>query len=115
MRLLFFCDEFPNQVAKKLFLLGLKSLFDALASLGGKFLRRLMVFALVGGIPQKLQLLAVANRCLTVDERIVRRLTEISSALADKQGHADEHVAAYCARLNKLVSAMLSESRAGRA
>jgi hypothetical protein len=58
---------------------------------------------------------AMVCRCLTVDERIVRRLTEISSALADKQGHADEHVAAYCARLNKLVSAMLSESRAGRA
>ena len=55
---------------------------------------------------------AMVCRCLIVDERIVRRLTEISSALADKQGHADEHVAAYCARLNKLVSAMLVESRA---
>jgi hypothetical protein len=56
---------------------------------------------------------AMVCRCLIVDERIVRRLTEISSALADKQGHADEHVAAYCARLNRLVSAMLSEPRAG--
>ena len=55
---------------------------------------------------------AMVCRCLIVDERIVRRLTEISSALSDKQGHADEHVAAYCARLNKLVSAMLVESRA---
>jgi hypothetical protein len=33
--------------------------------------------------------------------------------LTDKQGHADEHVAAYCARLNRLVSAMLVESKAG--
>jgi hypothetical protein len=56
---------------------------------------------------------ALVCRCLTVDERIVRRLTEISSALADKQAHADEQLAAYCARLNKLVGAILSESRAG--
>jgi hypothetical protein len=58
---------------------------------------------------------AIVCRCLTVDERMIRRLTEISNALTNKQEHADEHVAAYCARLNKLVSAMLSESRAGRA
>jgi hypothetical protein len=57
---------------------------------------------------------AMVCRCLIVDERIERRLSEISSALADKQRHADGHVAAYCARLNKLVTAMLSESRAGR-
>lgn len=58
---------------------------------------------------------ALVCNCLTVDERIVRRLTEISSALADKQSQAEEPVAAYCARLNKLVSAVLTESRAGRA
>jgi hypothetical protein len=58
---------------------------------------------------------AMVCRCLIVDERIVRRLTDISSALADKQAHADEQVAAYCARLNKLVRAMLTESRVGRA
>jgi hypothetical protein len=58
---------------------------------------------------------AMVCRCLVVDERIVRRLTEISSALADKQAHADVHVAAYCARLSKLVSAMLTESDVGRA
>jgi hypothetical protein len=52
---------------------------------------------------------------MTVDERIERRLTEISSALADKQAEADEPVAAYCARLNRLVSAVLTESRASRA
>jgi len=58
---------------------------------------------------------AMVCRCLTVDERILRRLMEISSALSDKEGDSDEHVAAYCARLNRLVSAALSESRAGRA
>lgn len=54
---------------------------------------------------------ALVCRCLTVDERIVRRLTEVSSALVEKQGHAEEPVAAYCARLNKLIGAILTESR----
>jgi hypothetical protein len=58
---------------------------------------------------------ALVCRSLTVDDRIVRRLTEISSALVDKQEHTDAQVAAYCARLNKLVSAILTESRVGRA
>lgn len=58
---------------------------------------------------------ALLTRTLTVDSRIERRLTEISSALAGKQAVADERVAAYCARLNRLVSAVLTESRAGRA
>ena len=58
---------------------------------------------------------ALLCRSLTVDERIVRRLTDISTALADKQAQADEPVAAYCARLNLLVSALLTESQAGRA
>ena len=52
---------------------------------------------------------------MTVDERIERRLYEISDALASKQRQADEPVAAYCARLNRLVGALLTESRAGRA
>jgi hypothetical protein len=52
---------------------------------------------------------------MTVDERIERRLTEISTALTDKQAQAAEPVATYCARLNRLVSAVLTESRAGRA
>jgi hypothetical protein len=52
---------------------------------------------------------------MSVDERIERRLTEISSALVDKQAEAAEPVATYCARLNRLVNAMLSETRAGRA
>ena len=58
---------------------------------------------------------ALLCQSLTVDERIERRLTEISSALVDKQAEAQEPVAAYCARLNRLVSAVLTESRSGRA
>lgn len=58
---------------------------------------------------------ALICRSMTVDERIERRLTEISSALTGKQAEADGPVASYCARLNKLVSAVLTESRAGRA
>jgi hypothetical protein len=50
-------------------------------------------------------------RCMTVDERIERRLHEVSLALTDKQAHSDEAVAAYCARLNELVIAVLAESR----
>ena len=52
---------------------------------------------------------------MTVDERIEHRLAEIREALASKQAHAEEPVAAYCARLNRLVGAMLTESRSGRA
>jgi hypothetical protein len=58
---------------------------------------------------------AVICRAMTVDERIERRLTEISSALVGKQAEAEGPVASYCARLNKLVSAVLTESRTGRA
>jgi hypothetical protein len=58
---------------------------------------------------------ALICRSMTVDERIERRLAEIREALASKQAQADEPVAAYCARLNRLVGAMLTESRSGRA
>jgi hypothetical protein len=50
-------------------------------------------------------------RGMAVDERIERRLIQISRALADKQAHSDEPIAAYCARLNELVTAVLEESR----
>jgi hypothetical protein len=50
---------------------------------------------------------------MTVDERIERRLAEIREALVTKQAQADQPVAAYYARLNKLVGAMLTESRTG--
>ncbi len=59
---------------------------------------------------------AFLARSITVDGRIERRLAEISSALADKKAAAEEPpVAQYCDRLNQLVSAVLVESKAGRA
>lgn len=58
---------------------------------------------------------ALLTRTITVDGRIERRLEEISSDLATKQNAADAPVAAYCRRLNRLVSAVLTESRTGRA
>jgi hypothetical protein len=59
---------------------------------------------------------ALLSRSITVDGRIERRLAEISHALSDKQeAAADTPVAQYCERLNKLVSAVLVESKSGRA
>jgi hypothetical protein len=58
---------------------------------------------------------ALLTRTITVDGRIERRLNEISTALCDKQAGSEEPVAQYCERLNKLVSAVLVESRGGRA
>jgi hypothetical protein len=59
---------------------------------------------------------AFLTHTLKVDGRIERRLSEISSALRRAETSADQQdVAAYCARLNQLVSAVLTESRAGRA
>ena len=59
---------------------------------------------------------ALICRKMTVDSRMERRLTEISTALANKQAHTEEPVAAaYYARLNELVSAVLVESQTGRA
>jgi hypothetical protein len=55
---------------------------------------------------------ALICRKMTVDSRMERRLTEIRTALLDKQADTDEPVAAaYYARLNELVSAVLVESR----
>jgi hypothetical protein len=58
---------------------------------------------------------AVLVHSLTMDERIERRLAEISSALAHKQAEADDPSAEYYQRLNRLVSAVLTESRTGGA
>jgi len=58
---------------------------------------------------------ALICRSMTVDERIERRLSEIREALTDKQAQSEAPVADYCARLNRLVGAMLTESRSGRA
>ena len=64
---------------------------------------------------------ALICRRMTVDSRMERRLTEIRTALADKlarygQADTDEPVAAaYYARLNELVGAVLVESQSGQA
>lgn len=59
---------------------------------------------------------ALLTRSMKVDGRIERRLAEISSALSDKRLEAaDTPVAQYCERLNKLVSAVLVESKGGTA
>ena len=58
---------------------------------------------------------ALLCQSLTVDGRIERRLVDISTALSGKQAEAGAPIAAYCARLNQLVSAVLSETRGGRA
>ena len=58
---------------------------------------------------------ALLTRTITVDGRIERRLAEISNALSSKQAAAEAPVAQYCERLNKLVAAVLVESRGGRA
>jgi hypothetical protein len=58
---------------------------------------------------------AVLTRTITVDGRIERRLCDIRSALVNKQAASDAPVAQYCQRLNQLVSAVLVESRGGRA
>ena len=64
---------------------------------------------------------ALICRRMTVDSRMERRLTEIRTALADKlaryaQADTDEPVAAaaYYARLNELVGAVLVESHWSR-
>ncbi len=58
---------------------------------------------------------AVLTHTIIVDDRIERRLTDISSALVTKQSGSNAPVAKYCERLNRLVSAVLVESRGGRA
>ena len=59
---------------------------------------------------------ALICRKMIVDSRMERRLTEIRTALAYKQADTDEPVAAaYYARLNELVSAVLVESQSGQA
>jgi hypothetical protein len=54
---------------------------------------------------------ALLTHTLRVDGRIERRLTEVSAELSRRQSESEPPVAAYCARLNELVSAVLTESR----
>ena len=58
---------------------------------------------------------AMLTRQFTIDERMERRLSDISSALSNKEVEAEQPVADFCHRLNQLVSAVLTETRAGRA
>ena len=62
---------------------------------------------------------ACVTHSLKMDSRIERRLQDIAHALEDFQDQATPEVAAYCTRLNKLVSAVLvnagpAERRGGR-
>jgi hypothetical protein len=50
---------------------------------------------------------ACVTHSLKMDSRIERRLQDIAQALESFQGQATPEVAAYCTRLNKLVSAVL--------
>jgi hypothetical protein len=58
---------------------------------------------------------AMLTRQFTIDGRMERRLADISSALSSKEVAAEAPVAEFCHRLNQLVSAVLTETRAGRA
>ncbi|HTW37282.1 MAG TPA: hypothetical protein VMD49_01790 [Steroidobacteraceae bacterium] len=58
---------------------------------------------------------ALLSQTLKMDGRIQRRLTEVSADLARRQSSSEPPIAAYYARLNELVSAVLTESKAGRA
>ncbi|HEY6123693.1 MAG TPA: hypothetical protein VIV63_03510 [Steroidobacteraceae bacterium] len=57
------------------------------------------------------EITACVSACVThsfrMDSRIERRLHDIAHALEDFQGQGPPEVAAYCTRLNKLVSAVL--------
>jgi hypothetical protein len=50
---------------------------------------------------------ACVTHSLKMDSRIERRLQDISQALEDVSGQGNPEVAAYCSRLNNLVSAVL--------
>jgi hypothetical protein len=54
---------------------------------------------------------ALLSHTLTVDERIERRLVEVRADLTQRQLQAEPHVAQYCARLNELVSAVLTRDK----
>jgi hypothetical protein len=56
---------------------------------------------------------ALLSHTLIVDERIERRLVEVRADLTRRQLRADPPVAQYCARLNELVSAVLTRDKVG--
>ena len=57
------------------------------------------------------EITACVSACVThqlrMDTRIERRLHDIAHALEDVQGQSTPEIAAYCTRLNRLVSAVL--------
>lgn len=55
---------------------------------------------------------AYLTNTLRVDSRIGRRLTRVSFELTRAQGEVEPPVAEYCARLNRLVSAVLTATNA---
>jgi hypothetical protein len=55
---------------------------------------------------------ALLSHTLTVDERIERRLVEIRADLT-RRLRSEPQVAQYCARLNELVSAVLTRDKIG--
>ncbi|MGB8327032.1 MAG: hypothetical protein WCE48_05580 [Steroidobacteraceae bacterium] len=57
---------------------------------------------------------AFLTRQLVVDGRLEHRLQEVQSALDQASREAEAPVAAYAARLNRLVSAVLTETRISR-
>ncbi|MGH8261182.1 MAG: hypothetical protein ACREUG_15980 [Steroidobacteraceae bacterium] len=57
---------------------------------------------------------ALLTHTLKVDGRIERRLAEVSAELTRRQSSSQPPIAAYCARLNELVSTVLTESKTGR-
>jgi hypothetical protein len=57
---------------------------------------------------------AFLTRQLVVDGRLENRLQEVQSALDQASREAEAPIAAYAARLNRLVSAVLTETRVGR-
>jgi len=56
---------------------------------------------------------ALLSHTLIVDERIERRLVEVRADLTRRQARSDPPVAQYCARLNELVSAVLTRDKIG--
>jgi hypothetical protein len=56
---------------------------------------------------------ALLSHTLIVDERIERRLVEVRADLTRRQMKAEPPVAQYCARLNAMVSAVLTRDKVG--
>jgi hypothetical protein len=56
---------------------------------------------------------ALLSHTLIVDERIERRLVEVRAELSKRQNKAEPPVAQYCARLNEMVSAVLTRDGVG--